>query len=212
MNIMDGIAGYHTEGATQTADDARLFAVRNLIVTHQMAADRFLIPPIGQRALKRGGVALGRFRPVIPFVAILAQRNARTGGMADDVALDDPTLAPVRADDANLFRGRRRPRRGGVAQGETAHGNVINRTLISTRWRLGLTSLNCAQIVVLDALTWANHSGALSGAGWRFLKTRQIVLTPLTSLIAALKEAHFCQSPVFVTRQEPSSFPSGESR
>ena len=73
--------------------------------------------------------------------------------------------------------------------------------------------MNCAQIVVTSSSTRANHSpGFRARAGPRPLKTRQSVLTPLTALIAGVKEDQACQSPVLGTVQLPSNSPSGPSK
>ena len=45
--------------------------------------------------------------------------------MADHVVLDDPALAPVGADQADLLGRGRGPGRRGLAQGEAAHGDVV---------------------------------------------------------------------------------------
>ena len=65
-------------------------------------------------------------RRVVPLVPVFPQGDAGTDRVADDVVLDDPALAPVRADKADLLGRGRRPGSGGVAQGEAAHGDVVH--------------------------------------------------------------------------------------
>ena len=71
-------------------------------------------------------ITFGGFRPVVPFVAVFAQRDAGAARVTDHVVLNDPALAPVRADQTHLLGRGRRPRRGRVLQGETAHGEVVD--------------------------------------------------------------------------------------
>ena len=49
--------------------------------------------------------------------------------MADDVLLDDPALAPIRADKPDLLGRRRRPGGGRVPHDEAAHGEVVDMVL-----------------------------------------------------------------------------------
>ena len=65
-----------------------------------------------------------------------------------DVVLDDPALAPVRADQADLLGGRRRPGRGGVAQREAAHGDVVPARLV--RIEHGPAHVDLDQLLVRD--------------------------------------------------------------
>ncbi len=112
----------------QAADDARLLAVRDGVVAHDVVADVLPGPAVCQRALDRLDVALGGVRRgVVPLVAVLAERDAGADRVADRVVLDDPALAPVRADQADLLGGGRGPGGGRVPHGEAAHGDVVRR-------------------------------------------------------------------------------------
>ena len=127
VDVVDGVAGDGAEAAAQAADDARLFAVGDGVVADDVVADGLLVPAVCKRALDGLDVALGGIgRRVVPLVAVLAQRDARADRVADHVVLDDPALAPVRADQADLLGGGRRPGGGGVAQREAAHGDVVH--------------------------------------------------------------------------------------
>ena len=131
MDVVDRVAGDRAENGAQAPHDARLFAVRNVVVADNVMADRILIPTVLERALDGLDVALGRVgRRVVPPVAVFPQRDAGADRVADYVVLDDPALAPVGADQADLLRGGRSPRGRGVAHGETAHGDVVSPRLI----------------------------------------------------------------------------------
>ena len=131
---MDGIAGNDAERGAQAADDARLFAMRDGVVPDDVMAD-VLPGPAGRHGAFDGfDIALGGIgRRVIPRVAMLAQGDARADGVADHVVLDDPALAPMRADQPDLLRRRRRPGRGGIAQGEAANGDVVPARLVRVK-------------------------------------------------------------------------------
>ena len=84
VDVMDGVAGDGAEGGAETADDAGLFAMRNVVVADEVAADGLLVPAVGQGALDGLDVALGGIgRSVVPLVAVFAQRDARADGVAD---------------------------------------------------------------------------------------------------------------------------------
>ena len=55
----------------------------------------------------------------------LADGDRRALRVVDAVVLDDPALGPVRADQAGLVGGRRRPRGGGLGELEPADGDVV---------------------------------------------------------------------------------------
>ena len=140
VDVVDGVAGDGAEGGAEAADDAGLLAVRDGVVADDVVAD--VLPGPGDRmrmgALDGLDVALGGVgRGVVVLVAVFAEGDAGADGVADDVVLDDPALAPVGADQADLLGGRRRPGRGGVAQGEAAHGDVVAARLVRDRTRCG---------------------------------------------------------------------------
>src|ERR1035437_3148623 len=62
--------------------------------------------------------------------------------MADLVILNDPTFAPMGADQPNLLGGRWRPRRGRIPQGEAAHGEVVDARLFGVKDRLADVDLH----------------------------------------------------------------------
>src|SRR5664280_3818300 len=80
---------------------------------------------------------------IVAGLAILAQADARAFGVADDVVLDDPALAPVGADESDLLGGRGRPLGSGLAHVKTAHRNIVAAPtaeqigLIGTHWSQG---------------------------------------------------------------------------
>src|SRR3990172_2337157 len=99
VDVVDDVARDGAEGRPQTADDSRLLAMGDVIVPHDVMADVFPGPAVLQGALDRFDVALGGvLRGVVPLVAIFAEGDPHTGGVAYIVFLDDPSLAPVGAD------------------------------------------------------------------------------------------------------------------
>src|ERR1019366_4024336 len=134
--VMDRVAGYLAEDGPHAADDARLLAMENAVVPHEMVPDVFLRPAVLQRAVDCRGIALGGLGLVVPGVAVLAERDSYAGRMADLVILNDPPFAPVGADQPDLLGGRGRPRRGRVSQGEAAHGDIVDAGLFRVKDRL----------------------------------------------------------------------------
>ena len=105
--------------------------------------------PFVKRALDRLDIAFGGVgRGVVPRVAIFAQRDAGTDGVADHIVLDDPALAPVRADQADLFRGGRRPGCCRLTQNKAADGDEINAGLLWIKHRLAHVDFNQALVWV----------------------------------------------------------------
>ncbi|MEI6785244.1 MAG: hypothetical protein WCQ21_30465, partial [Verrucomicrobiota bacterium] len=49
MDVVNDVAGDGAEGAAETADDAGLAAVMDVIVADQVTADGGLVPAVGQR-------------------------------------------------------------------------------------------------------------------------------------------------------------------
>ena len=56
--------------------------------------------------------------------------------MADDIVFDDPAFAPMGADDPDLLRRWRSPRRRRLAQNEPAHRDVVDARLVWIKDRL----------------------------------------------------------------------------
>ena len=97
------------------------------LLRHDVMTDVVLGPAVFQGPFDGLDVAFGRIRRgVVPLVAVLAERDADAGRIADVVVLDDPAFAPVRTDQADLFGGGRGPGRGGVHHRQSAHGDVID--------------------------------------------------------------------------------------
>jgi hypothetical protein len=121
------VAGHRAERAAEAADDAGLAAMMNVVVADDVAAD-FLLRPAAlfQRILDRLVVAFLRAALAVPFVGVLAERDAAAAGVADFVVFDDPAFAPVGCDQADLAGARTGPIGGGVTQLESAHGDVVN--------------------------------------------------------------------------------------
>src|ERR1039457_246113 len=67
---------------------------------------------------------------IVAGLAVLAQADAHAFGVADDVVLDDPALAPVGADESDLLGGRGRPLGSGLAHVKTAHRNIVTARLV----------------------------------------------------------------------------------
>src|SRR5574338_595257 len=67
---------------------------------------------------------------VVAALAIFAECDTRTFRIADDVVLDNPALAPMSADEANLLGGGRGPLRRRLTEVESADGNEITAGLI----------------------------------------------------------------------------------
>jgi len=133
VDVVDGVAGDHAERGAEAADDAGLFAVRNGVVADDVVADVFLGPGdrVGMGPLDGLDVAFGRIgRSIVKLVAVFPERNAGADRVADDVVLDDPAFAPVRADQADLLGCRRRPGRGCMAHREAAHGDEVPSRLV----------------------------------------------------------------------------------
>jgi len=112
MDVVDYVACDGAENRPQTADDTRLLAMRDMVVPHYMVTDVFLRPAVFQGALDGFDVALGSIlRRVVPFIAVFAERDPYARRIADIVVLDDPSLAPVGTDQADLLCRGWRPRR-----------------------------------------------------------------------------------------------------
>ena len=127
VNIVDSVAGDNAENWTQTANDPRLLAVGNCVSLNQVGTNGFLGPsdlsgPLDGLYITFGGVLRG----VIKLIAVFSQRNAGTGGMADGIVFDDPAFAPMGADEPDLLRRWRSPRRCRLAQNEPTYRDVVN--------------------------------------------------------------------------------------
>ena len=127
VNVVDGVTRDLAEGRAHAAHNAGLLAVVHGIVAHHMVADPLLRPPLLQRLLNRLYIALGGVgRGVVPLIADLAQRDARADRVADLIVFNDPALAPVRPDQANLPCCGWRPGRGRLTQNEAPHRDVVH--------------------------------------------------------------------------------------
>ena len=124
VNAMDDVAGDHAVRAAQTADHAGLPAVAHDVATDDMSPNPSLCPRNGVSARIPNGLLV--IMIVDDIAAILAKRDARAGGVAHDVVLDDPAPAPVAADQADLLGGRRRRGRSRVAQDKPADGDEVD--------------------------------------------------------------------------------------
>ncbi|OPZ98342.1 MAG: hypothetical protein BWY71_01297 [Planctomycetes bacterium ADurb.Bin412] len=127
MDIMDVVAGDGAEDRPHASHQAGLFAVGNVIVADDMMADVVLRPAPFQSPLNRFDIALRRVRRgIVELVPMLAERDAGADRVSDVVVFDDPALAPVGADQADLLRRGRRPGGGGVPHRKAAYGEVID--------------------------------------------------------------------------------------
>src|SRR5690606_31904441 len=113
-------------------DDAVLPAVVDRVAPHHVGADVLAVPADlagGEDALELvlvAGLVAALGGEVVAGGALLAERDGRARGVVDVVVLDYPALGPVRADEPGLVRRRRRPRGGGLAELEAAHGDVVD--------------------------------------------------------------------------------------
>jgi len=133
--VVDVVVRDLAEHAPEAPANARLLAVRYGVVPNDMPADRGLVPAVLQGAPDRPIVRIRRLGLVVPFVPVLAQRDPRTPRVADDVVLDDPALAPVRADQADLLGRGRGPRCGRVPHDEAANRDVVPPRLVRVEHR-----------------------------------------------------------------------------
>ena len=83
---------------------------------------------------------------IVELIAMFPERDAGTNRVADYVALNDPTLAPMRADEADLLGGWRCPRRGGVAHRETTDGDEVAPRLVGVEH--GLAHVNFDELFI----------------------------------------------------------------
>jgi len=112
MNIVNDIVGNGAEHRPQRADQAGLLAMRDFVAPHDVMADILLRPALRQATFNRLDVTARCIRRrIVPLIAVLAQRDPRASRIANVVLLDNPPLAPVRADQPDLLSRRRRPRR-----------------------------------------------------------------------------------------------------
>ncbi len=161
VDVMNVVAGDPAEDRAQAADDARLLAMRDVVVAHDVVADVVLGPAVFQGPLDGLDVAFGRvLRGVVPLVAVLSQRDADASRVADVVVLDDPAFAPVGADQADLFGGGRGPGRGGVHHREAAHGDVIDARLVGIEHGLADVDFDLS-LIRIDVLELRPDRGAV---------------------------------------------------
>ena len=130
MNVVDVVSGDGAERTAEAAHNAALLAERNVVATDEMVADGGTVPTVRQRPTNGADITFGRARAVVPFIPVFTQRDTRTHGMTDYVAFNDPTHAPVRANQSDLLCRRRCPRGGRVSQGEAANRDEIDTGLL----------------------------------------------------------------------------------
>ena len=132
MAVLDG-----GENPAHTAHDTGLFTVMNVAAADDMASHILLQPAVVLAAAY--GIPLhlgGTFYVfcvkihIIFRVAVFAQRDSTAFAVADLTVLDDPALAPVRADHAVLVGGRRRPGGGGLLDIKAADSNIAYTGLV----------------------------------------------------------------------------------
>ena len=113
------------------AHDAVLPAVVDEIVPDDVGTDGISAPAqLDGLAHRFELVGIARFlsgpcEQVVPGLLILAQADAAALRVMDMVILDDPSLAPVRADQSRLVAGGRREGAGGLRQLKPGHGDVV---------------------------------------------------------------------------------------
>ena len=130
MDVVDLVAGDRAEGAADAADDAGLLAVVDVVVADEVAADGRLVPAVGQRAADAGGVGIGA-AGVVGVVGTRRRicpgrrRSTSSSGsslfsMIQPLLQLVPMTSPICSADGGAQL------RGGVAQGEAAHGDVVD--------------------------------------------------------------------------------------
>ena len=151
VDVVDVVAGDGAERTSHAAHDAGLFAMVDVVVADDVAADGGAVPAVFQGPPNALGVCVGGAGRVgiVELVAVLAQRHARAARVADVVVLDDPALAPVGGDEADLPGRGRRPVGGRVAEHETPQRNVVDSDLFRREDRFADVDLHMGRFVVV---------------------------------------------------------------
>ena len=132
VDVVDIIVLDQAEHGAEMAADPRLLAVEDLVVPDDVRADVLFAPslvigledglqfPVEPDELPLDGP------PVLTGGAVLAQADAAALGIADDIVLDDPSLAPVGAYQTGLEGRGRRPVHGRLGQVETLDRDEVD--------------------------------------------------------------------------------------
>src|SRR6218665_820311 len=110
----------------------------NDIISNCVRANCCLIPAIYECVLYTLsiGVSGTRIVGIIAPITVLAQSDATTLGVVNDVVLDNPTPAPVGANDRGLLGRRRCPIGCGIPESKTADMNVVNEVFFRVKYGL----------------------------------------------------------------------------
>ena len=138
VNIVDMIAINFAKGSHRSTN-GRLFAIIDRIVTDNVRTYRFFVPAMACRVeydfyirdmsiLHAVGIISRKYS--VAGCTLLAQRNACTLGIVDDIIFYNPTFTPVRSDYPHLFIRRRSPLRSGLAHFKPFDGDIIQLLLI----------------------------------------------------------------------------------
>src|ERR1035441_5767261 len=135
-DVVDVVVRDLAEHGTETSHNPGLLTVEDDVVAYGVGPDLFSRPAGFERTHNDFVVMRGAILPrivdpdIVAGLAVLAQADAHAFGVADDVVLDDPALAPVGADESDLLGGRGRPLGSGLAHVKTAHRNIVAARLV----------------------------------------------------------------------------------
>src|SRR5574339_204917 len=91
INVVNEVVLDGAKRATHTTNDAALFAVCNMVIANNVAANSTFIPTILQSPPNGCYVTLcPLFAGIIPLVSILTQRYTRTHGVLNGIVFNDP--------------------------------------------------------------------------------------------------------------------------
>ena len=130
-NVVDMVVFDDAENSPQVPDDAGLPAVVYDVVSDDVASYVVLVPAVVQCPEDHFLLALvanlGEYgRPLVLACALFFPKaDAGAAGIADDVVLDHPSLAPVGTYQTFLQSGRRCPLGGGMLHDESADRDVV---------------------------------------------------------------------------------------
>lgn len=98
MDVVDVVARDCAKSRSKAANDARLFAVGDVVVSHQMMTNFFLGPSCCVSAFNGFHVAFGGIGGgVVELVAVFTERNSGASRVTNGVIFDNPSLAPMSA-------------------------------------------------------------------------------------------------------------------
>ncbi len=137
IDIVNHVSRNRAKNGTEAADDPRLFAVGDVVVADEVATDRLFGPTLLHGPLDGIVVGISRiFSRYIFRIVVFPKSDPGADGIADRVVFDDPAFRPMRADQADLLGGGRRPGCCSMLEGKSAQGNVVQTRLFRVEDRL----------------------------------------------------------------------------